>query len=737
VICDWVINKNQSQITQSPNHLITKYMKLGIDIGGTFTDLVLMDDTTGKLNFAKTLTTYPDPAVGIMNGVQEILSNFEIKIEDIDTLVHGTTLVTNAIIERKGAKTGLITTQGFEDVLEIGREMRYDIYDLFITLPPPIVPQNLRIGVKERLDKNGNIVTKLSTKSLKSALERLNTEGVESVGVCLLHSFANPKHEQMIGNFIKKNYPNLYYSLSSDVMPEIREYERTSATVMNAYVLPITDEYLKRIKKQLENIGFQGIINIMISSGRLTTIDGARKTPIQLLESGPAGGSMASVFFGKLTGLSHLLAFDMGGTTAKASIIHDYKPEITNHFEAGRVHRFKKGSGLPVRIPVIDMIEIGAGGGSIARINHIGLLTVGPDSAASQPGPACYGRGGDMPTVTDADLVLGYLNADYFLGGTMKLDIEAARKVIKKHLADPLSQLRISDLGFRHDTSEIPNLKPEIVTIEEAALGVYRIVNENMANAARVHILEKGLDPRHYSMIAFGGAGPVHAFNVARLIGCPKMLIPVGAGVASALGFLVSPVASEEMTSYITHLNSANWQHINHFLSEMEAKGFDFLTRAYIPRSEATVTRVADMRYAGQGHEITVTIPNGILSEESVVEIERRFKTEYELRYQRSIENVPMEAVTWRVVVSGKSPEIEPSQSVQNRGTEFFKGRRQVWFPNQKTAIDTPVYDRYALPVGQVFEGPAIIEEMESTTVVGLDSTFLVDVHRNILVTLH
>jgi N-methylhydantoinase A len=688
-------------------------MKLGIDIGGTFTDLVLMDDSTGKLNFAKTLTTYPDPAVGIMTGVQEILDNFSVKIQDIATLVHGTTLVTNAIIERKGAKTGLITTQGFEDVLEIGREMRYDIYDLFITLPPPIVPQNLRVGVKERLDKNGTILTKLSTKSLKTALERLNTEGVESVAVCLLHSFANPKHEQMIGNFIKKNYPNLYYSLSSEIMPEIREYERTSATTMNAYVLPITDDYLKRIKQQLQDIGFQGIINIMISSGRLTTIDGARKTPIQLLESGPAGGSMASVFFGKLTGLSHLLAFDMGGTTAKASIIHDYKPEITNHFEAGRVHRFKKGSGLPVRIPVIDMIEIGAGGGSIARVNHIGLLTVGPDSAASQPGPACYGRGGEMPTVTDADLVLGYLNADYFLGGTMKLDVEAARKAIKKQLADPLS-----------------------ISVEEAALGVYRIVNENMANAARVHILEKGLDPRHYSMIAFGGAGPVHAFNVARLIGCPKMLIPVGAGVASALGFLVSPVASEEMTSYITHLNRANWQHINQFLSEMEAKGFDFLTRAYVPRSEATVTRVADMRYAGQGHEITVTIPNGELSAESIVEIERRFKAEYELRYQRSIENVPMETVTWRVVVSGQSPEIEPSQSVQNIGSEYFKGHRAVWFPNQKAAIETPVYDRYALPVGQVFEGPAIVEEMESTTVIGLKSTFLVDVHRNILVTL-
>ena len=689
-------------------------MKLGIDIGGTFTDLVLMDDTTGKLHFGKTLTTYPDPAVGIMNGVQEILTNFKVKIQDIETLVHGTTLVTNAIIERKGAKTGFITTEGFEDVLEIGREMRYDIYDLFLSMPKPLVPRNLRFGVAERMDKNGRILTKLSEKSLENVLERLNTEGVESVGVCLLHAFANPKHEVEIGDFIRTKYPHLYVSLSSEVMPEIREYERSSATAMNAYVQPITDDYLKRLEKQLQDIGFQGIINIMISSGRLTTIDGARKTPIQLLESGPAGGSMAAVFFGKLTHLSHLLAFDMGGTTAKASIIHNYKPEITNHFEAGRVHRFKKGSGLPVRIPVIDMIEIGAGGGSIARVNALGLLTVGPDSAASQPGPACYGRGGTLPTVTDADVVLGYLNPDYFLGGTMKLDVEAARKAIFEHLARPLS-----------------------ISIEAAALGIYRIVNENMANAARVHILEKGLDPRHYSMIAFGGAGPVHAFNVARLVGSPKMLIPVGAGVASALGFLVSPVASEEMTSYVIKLNDANWLHINKFLASMEEKGFEFLNRAFVDRNTATVERVAEMRYSGQGHEITVTLPDGDLSVDSLTEIERRFRAEYELRYQRSIENVPMEAVTWRVVVSGVSPDIEPSQSIQSVDSEYFKGTRKVWFPNQKTALDCPVYDRYALPVGLVFDGPAIIEEMESTTVVGLNSSFVVDGHRDILVTLN
>jgi N-methylhydantoinase A len=715
-------------------------MKLGIDIGGTFTDLVLIEPKTGKLSFGKTLTTYPDPAVGIMNGVRQILEQFKVNIHDIETLVHGTTLVTNAIIERKGAKTGFITTEGFEDVLEIGREMRYDIYDLFITLPPPIVPQSLRVGVKERLNKNGQVLHALSTESIEEALNALYTEGVESVGVCLLHSFANPEHERLIGQVIEAKFPKLYYSLSSEVMPEIREYERSSATAMNAYVQPITDDYLRRLEKQLQDIGFHGIINIMISSGRLTTIEGARKTPIQLLESGPAGGSMASVFFGKMTDMPHLLTFDMGGTTAKASIVHDFKPEITNHFEAGRVHRFKKGSGLPVRIPVIDMIEIGAGGGSIARVNHLGLLTVGPDSAASQPGPACYGRGGDMPTVTDADLVLGYLNADYFLGGTMTLDIAAARQAIQTHLATPLSASLPpqESSGQRSPVDSISSPESDkSLSIEEAALGVYRIVNENMANAARVHILEKGLDPRHYSMIAFGGAGPVHAFQVARLIGSPRLIIPVGAGVASALGFLVSPVASEEIISHVSKIESMDWVHVNHFLEEMAEKGFAFLDRANIPRSEATVTRIAEMRYYGQGHEITVTMPNGILSAESIPEIDRRFRAEYALRYQRTIENVPMEAVTWRVVVSGKSPEILPSQVVLQDTGNPFKGTRPVYLPNINGAIDCPVYDRYALPIGEVFAGPAIVEEMESTTVIGTNSSFSVDAYRNILVNLH
>ncbi len=689
-------------------------MKLGIDIGGTFTDFVLFDDNSNKLYFAKTLTTYPDPTVGIFNGVKELEDKFGFPVKNIDGIVHGTTLVTNAVIERKGAKTAFITTKGFEDVLEIGREMRYDIYDIFLTMPKPLVPRNLRMGISERVDIQGNIVTPMDEGALKDLAETLKQNGIEAVGVCLLNSFANTGHEQAIGKYLAKHVPNMYYSLSSEIMPEIREYERSSATAMNAYVQPITDKYLKDFETQLMASGFEGNINIMISSGRLTTIDGARKSPIHLLESGPAGGAMAGVFFGKHLEEDNLLCFDMGGTTAKACVIYEGQPEITNHFEAGRVKRFKKGSGLPVRIPVIDLIEIGAGGGSIARVNNIGLLTVGPDSASSDPGPACYNLGGENPTVTDADLVLGYLNADYFLGGEMNLSIEAARQAIETKLAKPLG-----------------------ISIEEAALGVHKIVNENMANAARVHVLEKGMDPRHFNMIGFGGAGPVHSFGVAKLLNVNKLIIPVGAGVTSALGFLVSPVASEKIHSHISELNSLDWNEVNTFLADMETDGYGFLANSGIDEKDATVKRVVEMRYYGQGHEITIELPEGLLSENDLEEIKRRFIKEYEFRYNRSIEGMHMEMVTWRVVVQGPIPEMKVEQFSTSKGNEEgYKGTRKVFF-EETGYLDCPVYDRYALQPNEKFDGPAIIEETESTTVVGINSAVQVDADKNILIDLH
>jgi N-methylhydantoinase A/oxoprolinase/acetone carboxylase beta subunit len=683
--------------------------KLGIDIGGTFTDLVLLDEANSMLYFGKTLTTYPNPTLGILNGVNELIQQHGKSISDVTTLVHGTTLVTNAVIERKGAKTALLTTKGFEDVLEIGREMRYDIYDVFITMPKPLVPKELRKGIAVRTDKSGKILTKLDLAATEKTILQLQKKGAQSVAVALLHSYANTKHEQAIGELLRKKFPALTYSLSSEVMPEIREYERSSATVMNAYVQPLTDQYLKNLRSQLNVLGFEGIIHIMNSAGRLTTIEGARKTPVQLLESGPAGGTMAGVFFGNLVGKKDLVAFDMGGTTAKASMIKNGAPEITNHFEAGREKRFKKGSGLPVRIPVIDMIEIGAGGGSIAHLNHLGLLTVGPESASSTPGPACYNRGGENPTVTDADLILGFLNEDYFLGGTMKLHKDKAIAAMKKKIADPLK-----------------------ISVEAAAWGIHRIVNENMANAARVHIIEKGLDPRFFSMLAFGGAGPVHAFNVARLMNAPQLIVPSGAGVLSALGFLVSPVATEEITSYICRIDQMDWKKINAIIKEMEAKGRAFIDKAGIKQKNATTTIVADMRYAGQGHEITVAIPSGKLSNESITTIEANFKKEYLLKYGRDIINIPIETVTWRVLVSGPSPQLIPNQAVVGKHKKALKGTRKVYWG--KHYEDTPVYDRYSMPMNKTINGPCIIEEFESTTVVGHASTVMIDRFKNIII---
>jgi N-methylhydantoinase A len=684
-------------------------MKLGIDIGGTFTDLVLLDET-GRLVFGKTLTTYPDPAEGILTGVEQTLRAARVEAHALRGIVHGTTLVTNAVIERKGAKTGLITTEGFEDVLEIGRELRYDIYDIFLTMPEPLAPRDLRVGVVERMDKNGRALTPLDEESVRRAAERLLALGVESVAVVLLHAYANDEHERKIGAFLRERHPELYCSLSCEVMPEIREYERSSATVMNAYVQPITDEYLR-------NLGFTGSIHIMISSGRLTTIGGAREKPILLLESGPAGGAMAAVFFGKLTGQADLLAFDMGGATAKACLVKDGKPEVTNQFEAARVRRFKKGSGLPVRIPVIDLIEIGAGGGSIARVNHLGLLTVGPDSAASQPGPACYGQGGEHPTVTDADLILGYLNPDYFLGGAMRLDRDLAVQAIEQTVARPLG-----------------------LSVEAAALGIHRVVNENMANAARVHILEKGFDPRRFTMLAFGGAGPVHAFQVARLLRAPRLIIPVGAGVTSALGFLVSPVASEQIASWVCPLDGMDWDKLNEMLENMEREGIHFLETAGIHRAKALVSRLADMRYLGQGHEICVPIPNGRLEARALPLIVENFKREYRLRYGRDIARMPIESVTWRVVVCGPNPELAPRRQGDevNDGLEALLGHRSVFFPETDgRTVNCPVYQRYRLRPGDRIEGPAIIEERESTAVIGPNSRVSLDEHNNLVVDLY
>lgn len=693
--------------------ILTAY-RLGVDIGGTFTDFVLMDETTGKLHFGKTLTTYPDPSEGIIAGMGDLLGRVGVTTADLKDLVHGTTLVTNALIERKGAKTAFITTKGFRDVMEIGRELRYDIYDIFLTMPEPIVPRSLRYEVSERVNKDGTILTPLDQTELRQILDDMRLKGVKAVGVCYLHSFMNPQNETATAELIRQHFPEMHVSLSSEVMPEIREYERSVVTAMNAYVQPVAEQYLTRLDNELRHQGFSGTLHIIVSSGRLTTVEGAKANPIQLLESGPAGGSMAGVFYGKLTEKADLLTFDMGGTTAKASMILDHQPEITNQFEVARVRRFRKGSGLPVRIPVIDMIEIGAGGGSIAYLDKLGLLRVGPESAGADPGPVCYGLGGENPTVTDADLLLGYLDANYFLGGRMKLDVQAAERAIEQKIARPLG-----------------------ISPVEAALGIHRVVNENMANAARVHILEKGLDPRRFSMMAFGGAGPVHAFQVARLMKSPQMIVPLGAGVMSALGFLVSPIAVEHVRSYLRRLDEIDWDSINDLLEQMEAEGRAFLLRSGVPADQMTIARMADMRYSGQGHEISVSIPVGHLDESALPVIQERFYKSYEALYSRYLTNVALESVNWRLLVSGPSPQVQFNLEQIGSGQQTaIKGTRPVYLPERGGYSDCPVYDRYHLKPGDIFDGPAIIEERESTLVVGVNSRVTIDSVLNAIVDL-
>jgi N-methylhydantoinase A len=687
------------------------YHRLGIDIGGTFTDLVLVNDETNKIYFGKTLTTYPDPIQGIIHGISELIKVHQKKIEDIHTIVHGTTLITNTVIERKGAKTALLTTKDFEDVLEIGREMRYDIYDIYITMPKPLIPTELRLGIEERMDKGGQVISEINKEEIRNCIQKLIDQEVKSVAVCYLHSYVNDEHELVTKKIIEEEFPSLYYTLSSEVMPEIREYERSSATAMNAYVQPIATEYLSTLKLRLKEHGFDKKIYIMDSAGRLTTLEGAAKFPIQLLESGPAGGTMATVYIGEMIGKRDLLAFDMGGTTAKASLIKDAEPSITHHFEAAREKRFKKGSGLPVRIPVVDMIEIGAGGGSIAYINNLGLLTVGPESASSNPGPACYGLGGQNPTVTDADLVLGYLNPDYFLGGTMTLDVELAKQSIKNKIADPLG-----------------------IAVEEAAWGIHRVVNENMASAARVHIVEKGLDPRSFSMIAFGGAGPVHAFHTARLLYGTELIVPSGAGVLSAFGFLVSPVAKEEILTYVSTVDDVDWSVLNQKLEALIKTSMKFVTSVGVDPSDITTTISCDMRYRGQGHEINIKIPQAYLNASYIKDIKSNFESAYERLYGRIIKDMDIEFITWRILFSGPKAKLNPSQSIIGDQSTLLKNKRRVYWGNSSGYIETPVYNRYAMGQGLIIEGPCIIEEFESTTVVGENATATIDEYKNIII---
>lgn len=670
-------------------------IRVGVDIGGTFTDIVFLDKT-GNRYFGKTLTTYPDPSAGVLKGLEESLEKYGYTYSDIEVIIHGTTLVVNALIERKGGKTALITTKGFRDQLEIGNESRYDLYDLFLEKPSPLVPRHLRFPVTERILATGEVVEELEESEVEEVLSEIRNQDVEAIAVSLLNGYKNAAHEKRILEIAREVVPEIRVSLSSEVSPEIREYERTSTTVANVYVQSLVEQYLTKLEKDLKDRGFGGQFHMMLSSGGTCTIETACHFPIRILESGPVGGSIAGAFYSDLCDLSNLLVFDMGGTTAKASLVDNGVPLITNEFEVGREHRFMKGSGIPVKVPVVEMIEIGAGGGSIAHIDSMNLLKVGPESASSEPGPASYGKGGTLPTITDADLVLGYLNPDFFLGGEMNLDVDAAYKAIEEKVAKPLG-----------------------MEVKEAAWGIHRVVNENMAGAARIHAVEKGKDIRNYPLFSMGGAGPVHVCNVASILDVSTIISPVGAGVCSAFGFLSSPLSFDFVRSHPDELDRMDWGTVMNLFEEMEKEGETILTRSEVEILDIQVFRTCEMRYVGQTHDITVPIPNGQLSEQSVETIKKNFERKYEELYTEASEGVPIEALNWRVVVQGPTPELSLNLNVgEKEAKPVPKNERNVYFGEYSDYKMTPVYDRMQLSPGIVIPGPAIIEERESTMVV-------------------
>lgn len=690
-------------------------IRIGIDIGGTFTDIVILNEE-GNLSFGKTLTTYPDPSDGVLKGLDENLKKYKYAYGDIETIIHGTTLVVNALIERKGVKTALITTKGFRDQLEIGTENRHELYDLFVDKPTPLVPRHLRRGVTERMFADGLVSKPLNEDEVKRVFKDLDNEGVEATAVCLLHSYVNASHERRIYDIAKEVVPHMQISISSEVSPEIREYQRASTTIANVYVQPLVESYLRKLEKELKNHGFNGQFHMMLSGGGTCTIDTACRFPIRILESGPIGGAMAASFYSELCNLSNLLVFDMGGTTAKASLVDNGVPLVTNEFEVGREDRFIKGSGIPVKVPVIEMIEIGAGGGSIAHIDRLGLLKVGPESASSEPGPACYQKGGTFPTITDADLVLGYLNPDFFLGGEMKLDIDAAKKAIKEKIAKPLG-----------------------ISLAEAAWGIHRVVNENMASAARIHAVERGKDIRDYPMFATGGAGPVHACNVAQILDVSTVISPIGAGVGSAFGFLSSPIAFDFVRSYAERLEQLNWDYVMKLLTGMEEEGKQIITQAGISPNDIEIIRTCEMRYVGQTHEITVSIPGGELNEVSSQQIKENFIKAYEELYTEASDSVPMETLNWRVVVKGSTPELfikhnNASIGDGSIGEPLPKNERMVYDHEQGDYKATPVYGRERLEPHMTIQGPAIIEERESTMVMPKGYSLQVDPYYNLII---
>lgn len=684
-------------------------VKLGVDVGGTFTDFLLVD-SDGQVHIGKSLTTGEDPSQGVLAGTAEILKSTGHAVQDLQSFVHGTTLATNILLTRRGALVGMLTTRGFRDILDIQEKVKYDIYDLGIEYPEPLVAAHMRVEIDERVTKDGEVLTPLNKDQVLAAGKQLADKGARALLVCFLHSYSQPEHEQQAVDILKKAFPNLVVSCSSEISPDLGEFARFATASINMYIRPRMESYLKEMEAELKRQGLKPACEMMLSTGATADFKKAGELPIRLIESGPAAGAIAAAYYGTLCGLDNLIAFDMGGTTAKACVIDHGKPAINyDHFEVARVHRFKKGSGIPLKAPSIDMIEIGAGGGSIARADQIGLLKVGPDSAESNPGPACYGLGGTQPTVTDANLALGYLDGGFFLGGKMQLGSELAQKAISEIAA---------------------SLKVDSV---RAAWGIHEVVSESMASAARTHMLEKGRDARKYAMFAFGGSGPVHACRVARNLGIKTVICALGAGTLSALGLLLAPTAFDFVHTEVSPLSQCNLGDVQKFFRDAEVRGRELLSAAKVAPDAVRVTQFVELRYAGQGYEVGVTLPPGVDGEVLRSTIVGLFEAEYERLYGRVEKSKVIETVKWRIVVSGPAGDIRISHSMPANGKTALKGSRQAYFPETGGFIETKVYNRYAMAPGFKLEGPAVVEERESTAVVPPGWTGLIDDYSNLV----
>ncbi len=689
--------------------------RLGIDVGGTFTDGILINEETGETRIVKVPSTPKDPSIGFLEAVERILREASIKTEDVGYLVHGTTVATNAIIEGNLGPTGFFTTEGFRDMLEIQRQIRPALYDLLFEKPRPLAPRYLCFGIPERLDATGEVLTPLDEQAVAAAAEQLKKEGVEALAVCFLHSFRNAEHEQRTRDIVNEVYPEAVVSLSSDVAPEFREYFRASTTVINAGLRPIVERYLSNIEDRLQDAGLEGELLIMQSSGGVLTFEAARTKPVFMVESGPAAGVIVSAYLGQVLDFDNIMSFDMGGTTAKTGLIEHGTPRITKEYEVGtaaRAERGAKGAGYPIRTPVIDLVEIGAGGGSIAWVDPGGVLRVGPQSAGADPAPVSYGKGGTEPTITDANLVLHRLDADHFLGGEMRLDEEAAYRAIKEKCADPLG-----------------------LDVVEVALGIVEIANTVMANALRRISVQRGHDPRDFVLVAFGGAGPVHANRLAAELEIPTILVPMSPGTTSAMGLLVTDLKHDYSTTLIQRTDKLDVETMNRLYGEMEERGKKALVDEGMEHASIGFERQVEMRYVGQSYELPIPLGDGKV-EDALEGMLRHFHEEHERAYGFAAPDEPVEFVTLRHTAVGSIAKPKLRELPERSGDLNAARRtvRQVYFAEASGFVDCPSYDRYQLAAGGVIEGPAIVEEMDSTTVIHPGFLAEVDRYGNLLV---